>query len=124
MKTSLKKQQGMTMISMVSIAIVIGSLFFLAIAIFPIYMEHGKVTSAMETLRTNPEVKNETPDAISIRLFKMLSVNNFDGLSKEDVKIARDESGHTKIHVKYEVVKKVVSNASILVEFDDTVTIE
>ena len=124
MKTSLKKQQGMTLISMICIAIVAASIFFLAIAIFPIYMEHGKVTSALKSLKDNPEVKSESPDMVSNRLFKMLSINNFNTLTKENVSVNREDSGHTKIHIKYEVVKKIVSNASILVEFDDTAEIE
>jgi hypothetical protein len=124
MKLSPKKQQGMTMISMTCVAIVVVSMFLLALNIIPIYMGHGKVTNALNSIKNNPEARNETPDQLSTRLFKLLSIDNADSLlTKDDVTINREDTGTTKIHIKYDVIKKVVGNASILVEFDDTVDI-
>jgi hypothetical protein len=124
MKLSPKKQQGMTMISMTCVAIVVVSMFLLALNIVPIYMGHGKVTNALNSIKNNPEARNETPDQLSTRLFKLLSIDNADSLlTKDDVTINREDTGTTKIHIKYDVIKKVVGNASILVEFDDTVDI-
>lgn len=124
MKLSRKKQQGMTMISMACIGIVVASIFFLALAILPIYMDHGKVTGALESIKSSPEAKEEGTAQLSNRLFKILAMNNVDNLiTTENVTITKEENGHTKINIKYEVVKKLVSNASILVEFDDTVDI-
>jgi hypothetical protein len=126
MKLSPKKQQGMTLISMTCIAIVVGAIFFLAITIFPIYMDHGKVKGALDSIKQTAEASGggESPEQISSRLNKILGMNNVDNLiTKDNVTITRDESGHTKINIQYEVVKKIVSNASILVEFDDTVEI-
>jgi Tfp pilus assembly major pilin PilA len=123
MKLSPKKQQGMTLISMACVAIVVVSIFLLALNIVPIYMEHGKITGALESIKQNPEARNELPDQLSTRFFKLLSINNVSAVTRENVIISRDDSGTTKINVKYEVVKKIVANASILVEFDDTVDI-
>lgn len=127
MKLSPKKQQGMTMISMVCVGIVIGSIFFLAVAVIPIYMDHGKVTGALDSIKKTVEAGgvDESPDQLSTRLFKILSMNNVDNLiTKDNVSIIREESGHTKVNIKYEVIKKVAGNASILVEFDDSVEIK
>ncbi len=126
MKLSFKKQQGMTLISMVCVGIVVGSIFFLAIAIFPIYMDHGKVTGALESIKKTSEQERteETPAQISTRLFKILNMNNIDNLiTADNLTITKEENGHTKIHIEYEVVKKLVGNASILVQFDDSVDI-
>jgi hypothetical protein len=126
MKLSPKKQQGMTMISMVCIGIVIGSIFFLAIAIFPIYMDHNKVAGALKSLKETSEAGgvDETPAQLSGRLNKILGMNNIDNLiTPENLTISKLENGHTKVHIEYEVVKKLVGNASILVEFSDTVDI-
>lgn len=127
MKTSLKKQQGMTMISMICVGIVVGSIFFLALAILPIYMDHGKVTGALDSLKKSSEEMNteENPAQLSSRLFKILGMNNIDNLiTAENIVITREDTGHTKVHIEYEVVKKLVGNASILVQFDDTVDIK
>ncbi|MDD1607817.1 MAG: DUF4845 domain-containing protein [Methylococcaceae bacterium] len=125
MKASLKKQQGMTMISIICVAVVVISIFLLALNIVPIYMDHGKVVSALDALKNNPEVKGESPEQVSSRLFKILGINYIDDLvTKDNVTIGKEDNGGTKIHVEYEVVKKLVGNASILVQFDDTVIIK
>ncbi len=124
MNLSSTKQLGMTLISMACIAVVVISMFLIALNIVPIYMEHGKVTGALDSLKNNPETKNESPDQLKSRLFKLLSINNADNLFKsEDVVIGREDDGSTKIHIEYEVTKKLVGNASILVQFDDTISI-
>ncbi len=123
MKPSLKKQQGMTLISMSCVAIVVISMFLLALNITPIYMEHSKVTGALESIKKIPEAKNESTEQLNTRLFKILGINNIETITKDNVTITREDTGTTKIQVKYEVVKQVIGNASILVEFDDSVDI-
>ena len=127
MKTSFKKLQGMTLISMVFIGIVVGSIFFLAIAVIPIYMDHSKVVGALDSLKKTAEAGggDESPTQLSSRLFKILGMNNVDTLvTADNIKITRQETGRTTVHIEYEVVKKIVGNASILVQFDDTVDIK
>ena len=123
MKPSLKKQQGMTLISMSCIAIVIISMFLLALNITPIYIEHSKVIGALESIKKTPEAKNESSELLNVRLFKILGINNIETITKDNVTITREDTGTTKIHIRYEVVKQVIGNASILVEFDDTTDI-
>ena len=124
MSVSPKKQQGMTLITMMCIAIVLVSMFLLALNIVPIYIDHSKVTSALDSIKRNPEARNESPEQLNTRLFKLLQVNNADNIiKKEDVEITKLDNGATQIHIQYEVVKKVVANASILVQFDDAVEV-
>jgi hypothetical protein len=120
-----KKQQGMTMISMAAVAIVVVSIFLLALNIIPIYMDHGKITGALKSIKNNPEARGETPDQLRTRFFRILEVDMADTLiTKDDLTINREDTGSTKIHVQYEVEKKLVGNASILVKFDDSVDIQ
>jgi cytochrome c oxidase assembly protein Cox11 len=127
MKLSLKKQQGMTMISMTFIAVFVGAIFFLGIAIVPIYMDHGKVTGALSSIKDKIESGDESsksPEQISVSFFKILGMNNLDKqLTKENVSIGVLDTGATQVRVEYEVVKKIVGNVSVLVQFDDSVEI-
>jgi hypothetical protein len=119
-----KKQQGMTMISMAAIAIVVVSMFLLALNIVPIYMEHGKITGALKSIKNNPEARDESPEQIKARFFRILEVDMVDNLiTKDNINITKEDNGRTKVHIEYEVVKKLVGNASILVQFDDSVEI-
>lgn len=125
MKRSPKKQQGMTLISMACLAIIVVSMFLLVLNIIPIYMDHGKVTSALNSIKGNLEARNDSPEQLNTRLFKLLQVNNADDIiKKENVTINKLDNGATQIQVQYEVVKKLVGNASILVQFDDTLEIK
>ena len=123
MNLSPKKQQGMTLISMACVAIVVISMFILALNIVPIYMEHGKVKGALDSIKRSDEARNESPEQLMTRLIKLLGVNNVDNVTKENITINKMDTGGTQIHIQYEVTKKVVGNASILVEFDDTMQI-
>lgn len=124
MNSIAKKQQGMTLITMACVVIVVVSIFMLALKILPIYVDHKKITGALEAIKTNPEARNESPDQIDTRLFKLLQVNNADDvIKKDDVDIAKLDNGSTQIHIQYKVIKQLVGNASILVEFDDKVEI-
>ena len=119
-----KKQQGMTMISMAAVAIVVISIFLLVLNIVPIYMEHGKITGALKSIKNNPEARGESPEQIKARFFRILEVDMADNvITKDNLNVNREDNGSTKIRVEYEVVKKLVGNASILVQFDDSVEI-
>jgi hypothetical protein len=123
MNLSPKKQQGMTLISMACVAVVVISMFLLALNVVPIYMEHGKVKGALDSLKHNDEAHNESPEQLMLRLIKLMGVNNVDNVTKDNISINKLDTGGTQIHVQYEVIKKVVGNASVLVEFDDTIEI-
>ncbi|MFI3220935.1 MAG: DUF4845 domain-containing protein, partial [Methylococcales bacterium] len=78
---------------------------------------------ALESIKKIPEAKNESTEQLNTRLFKILGINNIETITKDNVTITREDTGTTKIQVKYEVVKQVIGNASILVEFDDSADI-
>ena len=127
MRLSPKKQQGMTLISMTFIAIIAGSIFLLGVIIVPIYMDHGKVTGALSSIKTSIEAgggDNKGPEQISQNFFKILNINNLDNLiTQENITIGVEETGRTKVRVQYQVTKKIIDNISILVTFDDSVEI-
>ena len=59
MNLPLKRQQGLTLISLVFILGLIGFFVMLTLKIVPIYLDHGKVKSALEALKATPELANE-----------------------------------------------------------------
>lgn len=121
MKLTLKQQQGMSGISMMCIVGFAVSVFMLALKIGPIYLDHSKVTSVLESLKANSEVASETPDQIMARIFKFFDVNNVSGINKDDISIEVEDNGMTKVEIDYQVTKPIVSNLSVLVEFKDSV---
>ena len=124
MNFSPKKQQGLTMISIVMIVIGICAVALLVLQILPVYMSHGKVKSAIESIATLPDVEFKSKNEIQSLLNKRFTVNSIDSdiLPKDAIKITK-HGAYLKIQAKYDVKKPIVGNISVLIEFDDFIEV-
>ncbi|MCK4494575.1 MAG: DUF4845 domain-containing protein [Methylococcales bacterium] len=113
-----KKQQGMTMISLVMLLVLIGGVVLLFFKVVPIYMNHGKVKSAIESLASIPELESKSKYKIEEFLQKRLRVNSVYALPKKAIKIIK-HGNYVKISAKYHIKEPIVGNLNILVEFND-----
>ncbi|MCK5925892.1 MAG: DUF4845 domain-containing protein, partial [Methylococcales bacterium] len=113
-----KKQQGMTMISLVMLLVVIGGIVLLFFKIVPIYMNHGKVKSAIESLASIPELESKSKHQIQEFLQKRLRVNSVYELPKKAIKIIK-RGNYVKISAKYDIKEPIVGNLNVLIEFND-----
>lgn len=120
---SLKKQQGLTMISLMMLLIVMGAILLLMLKIVPIYITHGKVRNAMESITHIGDIELKSKSQIMILLNKRLTINSVYDLPKNAIKISKH--GHyIKITAKYNVKEQLVANLNALVEFDEMVEME
>lgn len=115
-----KKQRGMTMTSIVLLLIIICGVILLVLKITPVYMTHGKVRSAIESMMTIPEIEKKSKSQIQRLLGKRFDINNIRNLPKDAVKIKKHGS-YVKITAKYDVKVPLVGNLSALMEFDEFV---
>lgn len=122
MNFSPKKQQGLTMMSIVMILICIGAVILLVLTITPVYMNHGKVKSALESVASIPEVEFKSKNEIKSLIGKRFTVNSVEHLPKDAVKIIKHGS-YLKIQAKYDVKRPLVGNMSILIEFDESIEV-
>ncbi|MGZ4979840.1 MAG: DUF4845 domain-containing protein [Methylobacter sp.] len=120
MNLSLKRQQGLTLISLVFILGLIGFFVMLTLKIVPIYLDHGKVKSALEALKATPELQTKSEYEIRDSLNKRFSINYVYDVKPEDIKVIK-HGNYVKVDIEYETVVKLVSNLSALAEFHDTV---
>ncbi|MGZ5009629.1 MAG: DUF4845 domain-containing protein [Methylobacter sp.] len=120
MNLSLKRQQGLTLISLVFILGLIGFFVMLTLKIVPIYLDHGKVKSALEALKATPELQTKSEYEIRDSLNKRFSINYVYDVKPEDIKVTK-HGNYVKVDIEYETVVKLVSNLSALAEFHDTV---
>lgn len=122
MQTIHKKQQGLTLISLIFILGFIAVIVLLVFKIVPIYMEHGKVTHALETLKNRPDIQNQSKRAIWNSLSKQFGMNYIYHVKKEHVKITSTH-GYLKVQIIYHVKVLLVANLSAWVDFDDSIEI-
>ncbi|MBL6987021.1 MAG: DUF4845 domain-containing protein [Methylobacter sp.] len=119
MNLSPKKQQGLTLISIVLILGLIGFFVLLTLKVVPIYLDHGKVKSALEALKAMPDVQKKSEYEIRDNLSKRFLINYVYDVKKEDISVVK-HGNYVKVDIEYETVVKLVDNLSLLAEFHDS----
>jgi hypothetical protein len=119
MNLSPKGQQGLTLISIVLILGLIGCFVMLTLKIVPIYLDHGKVKSALEALKQMPDIQTKSEAEIRESLSKRFNINYVYDVTKDEIKVIK-HGNYVKVDIEYETVVKLVGNLSILAEFHDS----
>ena len=122
MQNTYKKQQGLTLISLIFILGLIAFFTLLALKVGPIYMEHGKVTHALQTLKNRPDIQNKSKREVWSSLNKQFGMNYVYHIKKENVKIT-SHPGYLKVQIKYHVKQLLAANLSVWVDFDNTIEV-
>jgi hypothetical protein len=120
MKFTSKRQQGLTLISLVFLLGLIGVFVLLTLKIVPIYMDHGKVKSALEALEETPDLATKGEFEIRDSLNKRFQINYVYDVKSDDIKVTK-HGNYVKVEIEYETVVKLVGNLSVLAEFHDTI---
>lgn len=114
-----KRQQGLTLISLVFVLGLIGFFTLLTLKIVPIYLDHGKVKSALAALKESPDIQTKSEAEIRESLAKRFSINYVYDVTQDEIKVIR-HGDYLKVDIEYETVVKLVSNLSVLAEFHDS----
>lgn len=120
MNLSLKRQRGLTLMSILFILGLIGFFVLLTLKIVPIYLDHGKVTSALEGLKATPDLASKTEFEIRDSLNKRFGINYVYDVKQDNIKVIK-HGNYVKVDIEYETVVNLVGNLSALAEFHDTV---
>ena len=120
MNLSPKRQQGLTLISIIFILGLIGFFVLLTLKVVPIYLDHGKVKSALEALKATPELETKGEFEIRDSLSKRFNINYVYDVTKDNITIIK-HGNYVKVDIEYETVVKLIGNLSLLAEFHDTI---
>jgi hypothetical protein len=120
MNLSTKRQQGLTLISIIFILGLIGFFVLLTLKVVPIYLDHGKVKSALEALKATPDLETKGEFEIRDSLSKRFNINYVYDVTKDNITIIK-HGNYVKVDIEYETVVKLVGNLSLLAEFHDTI---
>ena len=119
MKLLAKHQQGLTLLSLITLLVFIASMALLILKILPIYLDHNKVANAMGQVKETEGIANLSEFEIKNSFAKKFSVNYVYDVKPEDIQIIKS-GGYLKVAIEYEVVKPIIGNLSVLVEFNDS----
>ncbi len=118
------RQSGMTMIGFLLMFMLIGFFALLVLKIGPIYLEHFKIKSSLESLKNDPDFATRTKEEILTTLQKRWDINSVDRVTAaKDVKVSR-QGGKLTVQVAYEAVEHIMGNVDVLVTFDDSIEAE
>lgn len=122
MQSIVKRQHGLTLISLILLLGMIAIVVTLILKIGPIYLEHRKVKSALEEIKELSNLDSMSESEIRSTLDKRLGMNYVTQVKSQDFKIAKRGS-YMKIEGNYEVVENIAGNLNALVQFNDKVEV-
>lgn len=117
---SLKKQQGMTAMGIVFMLIGLGVIVMLALKILPVYMEHGKVKSALESVGNLTDIETKSKSEVKSSLKKRFLTNGVESVPKGAIKITKF-GNYIHVQIQYDVEVLLTSNLYALIKFDDEI---
>ena len=119
------KQQGMTLIGMLlTMAIVImGGIVVMRVV--PVYLEYYEVVSSMSSLNKLPATDFSTDPAanatiLKSKLLNQLFINSTQSISEQQIVITPNDPGVFQLSIKYQVIKPLFYNISLLFDFNAT----
>ena len=122
MNLSPKRQQGLTLISLALILGLIGFFTLLVLKIAPIYIDHGKVVSALAALKESTDIETKGEYEVRDNLNKRFTMNYVYDVTKDDIKVVK-HGNYLKVQIEYETVAKIAGNLSVLAEFNDFIEV-
>lgn len=120
MNNSLKKQRGMTATSIVLLLIGICSVVVMVLRIAPVYMNHGKVKSAIEGIKGTTDIQTASKGEIMKKLYDRFQINQVKTQDIGEQNIILTKHGdYVKLEIKYQTEAPIIGNMSVLMKFDD-----
>lgn len=124
MKNALKKQQGMTATSMILMLIGICSAVVLVLRIAPVYMNHGKIKSAIESIKGTTDIQTASKSEIQRKLTDRFLINQVDTKDIGEQNITLTKHGdYVKLEIKYQTEVPIIGNMSAVMKFDDFIEV-
>lgn len=114
--SNFKKQKGATFLGMVIIA---GLLIFVAIIgmkMAPAYIEFMSVKKVLRAMNQD-SLSSMSKKEIKDSYVRRASIDDISSVTPDDLVIEKDESGSTVVSVQYRVIKPLVGNVSVILDF-------
>ena len=117
-----QRQQGMTVIGFILIAVLVGLVGYGVIRLFPVYMTQLTIRELMADLKTENDDNGASPTRLMTAIGKRLDVNGIEYPKRQDFVITKTEDGFL-VDVDYEDSVPFIANISLLASFKNSVEI-
>jgi len=118
-----KHQSGMTMWGMLFVLGTLAFFLFILFKLIPPYLDDFKIKSALNSLGGQPEAGTMAPGEIQEAIRKRLEIDSFDSFDLSKSLTIEPRGKMRVIRISYETVVPMVSNISVLLDFDHSVEV-
>lgn len=115
-------QKGMTAIGWLLVLGLIAFFTLITLRLVPAYMEFGKVTSVLESLKNEPGITGKTRSEIIRMVSKRFDVNDVYNVDPKLVEVKKDK-GVLQVSINYERREHLVGNVDVVATFDKQVEV-
>lgn len=122
MKRYRSNQTGLTFLSVLIILGLIAFFTLLILKIGPIYLDHYKVKTVLESLENEPNLASQNTRKVRSLLMRRFDINMVEHVEKEDIAIKKRD-GVLTVEIDYEVIEPIIGNIDVLVYFDDKIEV-
>lgn len=120
--TSIKKQQGLSIIGLLIVLLMAGALGFFGLKVGPTYLENWTLKKMMKDLETDDAVIGRNPNTIQNVVLKRTRVNGVYNLTPKNLKIKR-RGVYNVVTLDYTVAKKLAGNMDVVMTFKEIANI-
>jgi len=120
MLTTKSKQNGMTIWGLMIVAAVFVFFVLLFFKLFPSYMEHAKVKTALENISRQPDTKDMEKAQIKAAFERRFDIEDVSNIDLNKNLFVEKKPGSMTIRIAYERKVPIAYNVSALIEFDDS----
>jgi hypothetical protein len=113
---SIRKQQGLTLISWVVVIVFLLFQGVIAMNVIPVYITDSSVAEIMKSLPGDPKSQGLSPRELKTVLAKRLSINSIYDVTAENITIKKGR-GVNIVTIEYEPRGKLIGNLDYIVSF-------
>ena len=117
--TSLKQQQGLSIIALLVVLLMAGALGFFGLKVGPTYMENWTLKKMMKDLETDDAVIGKNPMTIQNVVIKRAIINGAYDITPKNLEIKR-RGKSSEVTLNYVVSKQLAGNMDIVMTFKET----
>ena len=117
MTKQLLKQRGITFIGLVVVLAIFGFFAVIGIKIFPAYSEYAAVKNIIESIGKGADFDSISEVKLRDSFDRGASIGYVSVINGKDLVIEKNAEGKKVVSIEYQVVKPVVANISILMNF-------
>lgn len=115
-----RRQRGMTFWMLMFVLTVLGIAFFVALKLFPMYLESFKINRAIESVAKDPGVGDWSKTDIKDRLVKRFDIDDVRRINEKNFNafVSIDKKGRrVRITVDYQAEAHMVGNVYLVADF-------